>query len=192
MASTGCVKGGRRDGTWHDGEIDPSQDHSSRPEAARPAEPTDRPVRRATPDEAQEVALLLHDFNTEFGDPTPGVDVLTERIRELLAAGHITVLLGGEGPDGLALTRLRPSLWSESLDAYLEELYVVPDQRGCGLGRALLEAAMEDARRAGAARIELGTSVDDTAAIALYESAGFTNREREPDGPAMLVYERDL
>ena len=69
---------------------------------------------------------------------------------------------------------------------------MVPEERGRGLGRALLEGAMEDARRAGAARIELGTSVDDTAAIALYESAGFTNREREPDGPSMLFYERDL
>lgn len=182
---------GRHRGECQDREIDASEDRSSR--AARaPAEPTDRSVRRATPDDALEVARLLHDFNTEFGDPTPGVDVLTERIRELLTAGEITVLLGGEGPDGLALTRLRPSLWSESLDAYLEELYVVPEQRGRGLGRALLEAAMEDARRAGAAHIELGTSVDDTAAIALYETAGFTNREREPDGPSMLFYERDL
>ena len=118
--------------------------------------------------------------------------MLTERTRKLLAAGEITVLLGGEGPDGLALTRLRPSLWSASLDAYLEELYVVPEQRGRGLGRALLEAALEDARRAGAGHIELGTSVDDTAAIALYESTGFTNREREPDGPSMLFFERDL
>jgi len=33
---------------------------------------------------------------------------------------------------------------------------------------------------------------DDTAARALYESWGFTNLERLPDGPAMLFYERDL
>ncbi len=182
-----------RSGEWQHGEIDASEDRFRRADVATPpAEPTDRSVRRATPDDALEVAHLLHDFNTEFGDPTPGVRVLTERIRELLATGAITVLLGGRGPDGLALTRLRPSLWSESLDAYVEELYVVPDQRGGGLGRALLDSAMEDARRAGAAHIELGTSVDDTAAIALYESAGFTNREREPDGPSMLFYERDL
>ena len=40
--------------------------------------------------------------------------------------------------------------------------------------------------------IDLGTSEDDVAARALYESAGFTNREGGPAGPRMLYYERDL
>jgi ribosomal protein S18 acetylase RimI-like enzyme len=51
---------------------------------------------------------------------------------------------------------------------------------------------MEHARARGAAHIDLGTSEDDVAARALYESAGFTNREGVPDGPRMLYYERDL
>jgi ribosomal protein S18 acetylase RimI-like enzyme len=150
------------------------------------------PVRRADVADAPEVARLLHDFNTEFDEPTPGVEALTARARLLLAEGEMTVLLGGERPDGIALIRLRPAIWTEGLDAYLEELYVAPERRGDGIGRALLEAAMDAAREAGAVRIDLGTSVDDTAAIALYESCGFTNREREPDGPQMLFYERDL
>jgi ribosomal protein S18 acetylase RimI-like enzyme len=69
---------------------------------------------------------------------------------------------------------------------------VVPSRRGQGLGRALLEAAMETARGEGAVHIDLGTSEDDTAARGLYESVGFTNREGKPDGPVMLYYERDL
>ena len=149
-------------------------------------------VRRAAVADAPEVARLLHDFNTEFSEPSPGVAVLTERARALLADGEITVLLGGEGPDGIAELRVRPSIWSGELDAHLEELYVAPERRGHGIGRALLEAAMDAAREAGATHIDLGTSEDDTAAIALYESAGFTNRERRPDGPRMLYYEREL
>ena len=77
-------------------------------------------------------------------------------------------------------------------DAYKTELYVVPERRGEGLGRALLEAAIEAGREAGAEVIDLNTSEDDTAAIALYESAGFTNREGGPEGPRMRYYERDL
>ncbi|MDP8943157.1 MAG: GNAT family N-acetyltransferase [Actinomycetota bacterium] len=150
------------------------------------------PVRRAGVADAPEVARLLHDFNTEFSDPTPGVAALTDRARRLLAEGEITVLLAGEGPDGLALLRLRPSLWNDTLDAHLEELYVAPERRGQGIGRALLDAAMDAARQAGAGRIDLGTSEADTAAMALYESSGFTDRERPPDGPRMLFYERDL
>lgn len=149
-------------------------------------------VRRADAADAPEVARLLHDFNTEFDEPTPGVEALSERARRLMAEGEITVLLGGERPDGIAVLRLRPALWAEGLDAYLEELYVAPERRGQGIGRAMLEATMDAAREAGAVRIDLGTSVEDTAAIGLYESCGFSNREGEPDGPQMLVYERDL
>jgi GNAT superfamily N-acetyltransferase len=151
-----------------------------------------RKVRRAVTGDAGEVARLLHDFNTEFADPTPGVAVLTRRIGQLLEESEVTVLLGGERPDGLALFRLRPSLWADGLDAYLEELYVAPARRGEGLGRALLEGAMQAAREAGAIRMDLGTGETDTVARALYESCGFTNREGGPGDPLMMFYERDL
>jgi ribosomal protein S18 acetylase RimI-like enzyme len=88
--------------------------------------------------------------------------------------------------------RFRASVYTGVLDAYLEELYIVPERRGRGLGRALLEAAMDHARDRGAAHIELNTGETDVAARALYESVGFTNREGGPNGPPMLYYERDL
>ena len=138
------------------------------------------------------MARLLHDFNTEFSDPVPAVGLLAERVAQFIEREEATFLLAGDGPDGVAEIRFRPSLMSGALDAYLEELYVARAKRGHGLGRALLEAAMETARQQGAAHIDVGTSEDDTAARALYESAGFTNREGKPDGPVMFVYERDL
>jgi ribosomal protein S18 acetylase RimI-like enzyme len=150
------------------------------------------PIRRASAEDAAEVAGLLHDFNTEFDDPTPGVEALTEHARRLLAEGEMTVLLGGEGPDAIALLRLRPSVWTGKPEAYLQELYVAPALRGQGLGRALLEATMDAAREAGATGIDLNTGETDTAARALYESCGFTNLESQPDGPSMLFYEREL
>jgi GNAT superfamily N-acetyltransferase len=167
--------------------------------------PAEAEVRAATSEDAAVVARLLHDFNVEFEAPTPGVEALSTRVAELIGAGEATVMLvwaGGDAgrlgagagpvaaePLGLAVLRLRPSLWARSLDAYLEELYVVPGRRGEGLGRALMEATMEAARAAGAGRMELGTSTDDVAARGLYESCGFTNLEA---GATMLFYERDL
>jgi ribosomal protein S18 acetylase RimI-like enzyme len=149
-------------------------------------------VREGDRDDCDAIGRLLHDFNREFDEPTPGPDKLADRIRQLLAEGQTTVLLVGDGPDGLAVLRFRPAIWTPTLECYLAELYVVPRRRGRGLGRALMEAAIELARREGATYMDLGTSEDDVAARALYESLGFTNRERLPDGPIMYVYERDL
>jgi ribosomal protein S18 acetylase RimI-like enzyme len=149
-------------------------------------------VHRAGAADAEAVGRLLHDFNTEFGDPTPGPAAVARRIGELLEHGDTVVLVGGDGPDGVAVLRLRPSIFTDSLECYLAELYVAPSKRGHGLGRELMEAAMETARAEGATFMDLGTSEDDTAARALYESCGFTNREGAPDGPIMYVYERDL
>lgn len=149
-------------------------------------------IRRAGPADGPEIARLLHDFNTEFGDPSPGVEFLAERTSELLEAGEAAVLLAGEGPDGVAVMRVRPALWSAGNEAYLEELYVVPGLRGRGIGRALMDAVIEASREAGADRIDLGTGEGDTAARALYESLGFSNWEDPSRTQRMLFYERDL
>ena len=149
-------------------------------------------IRLAGGADALEFGRLLHAFNVEFGESTPDAEVIAERAAPLIESGDVTVLFVGDGPDGFAQLRFRPSLYTGALDALLEELYVVPERRGHGLGRALLEAAMEHARERGAARIELNTSETDVAARGLYESSGFTNREGEREGPVMLYYERDL
>ena len=149
-------------------------------------------VRRATPGDAPQVAQLLHDFQAEFDEPSPGVEALEGRYADLIRNKDMIVMLVGEGPDGFAQLRFRPWVYSAGLHSYLEELYVKPDRRGNGLGRALLEAAMDAARTEGAEQMELGTSEDDVAARALYESVGFINREGGPDGPVMFFYEREL
>ena len=149
-------------------------------------------VRRATVEDDAAIARLLHDFNLEFLEPSPGVEALTETVRRLTEAEEITVLVAGDGPDGFALLRFRPALWSKGLEAYLQELYVVPDRRGEGIGRALMERTLDLAREKGADGIDLNTGETDTAARALYESMGFTNREGGPAGPPMLFYEREL
>jgi ribosomal protein S18 acetylase RimI-like enzyme len=110
----------------------------------------------------------------------------------LIPRDDFVVLVAGEGPDGLAVLRFRPSIFSANLECYLAELYVVPDLRGRGIGRALMEAAIETARSEGADYMDLGTAETDAAARSLYESLGFSNREGKPDGPVNYFYERDL
>jgi ribosomal protein S18 acetylase RimI-like enzyme len=149
-------------------------------------------IRLATPADAPGFGRLLQAFNDEFDDPTPTADVLAERAVPLIENGEVTVLFAGDGPDGFAQLRFRPSLYTGALDAYLEELYVVPELRGRGLGRALLAAVLDLSAKRGAAHIDLCTGEEDVVARALYESMGFTNREGRSDGSRMLYYERDL
>jgi GNAT superfamily N-acetyltransferase len=149
-------------------------------------------VRIAGPDDYGAVGTLLHDFNHEFGDPAPPPAVLAGRIGLLAESDDTVVLVAGRPPRGLSVLRFRPAIFTSGLECYLAELYVVPDQRGRGLGRALMEASLRLARERGAHSMEIGVDEPDTAARRLYESLGFSNRTGGPDGPLMFFYERDL
>lgn len=150
-----------------------------------------RRVRLADRDDADVIGRLLYAFNREYDEPTPPPSALAERMRQLLDGGDTLVLLAGDGPDGLAVLRFRMAIWSTGLECYLAELYVTPAQRGQGLGRALMDAALREARDRGADTMDIGVDEPDLAARRLYESLGFSNRSG-PDGPLMYVYERDL
>ena len=61
--------------------------------------------------------------------------------------------------------------------AYLDHLVVAPEARRRGVGRALMEYAIERARDAGASRVDLTARATKQAAHALYRSLGFEQRQ---------------
>ena len=134
----------------------------------------------------------MHDFNTEFGEPSPSPRVLADRLFKLIEQGTTAILVAGEVPAGLAILRFRAAIWSDGLECYLAELYVVPAHRRQGLGKALMTAAIQEARQRGADIMDIGVDEPDIAARHLYKSLGFTNRAGGAGGPLMYVYEREL
>lgn len=151
------------------------------------------PSRTAQRADSEEVAELLDRFQAEFDEYTPGAKILAPRVHEHIAGDLSVFLLAGPPRVGVAQLRFREYLLTGAPTCYLEELYVVPERRGEGHGRMLMQTALGLARERGATTFELGTAVDDTAARGLYESLGFTNLEKEgrPE-TQMLYYEREL
>jgi ribosomal protein S18 acetylase RimI-like enzyme len=60
---------------------------------------------------------------------------------------------------------------------YLDHLVVAPHWRRRGIGRALVEYAIEQAEAAGASRIDLTANAEKQAGHALYRSLGFRERD---------------
>ncbi|MGM9653673.1 MAG: GNAT family N-acetyltransferase [Eubacteriales bacterium] len=53
---------------------------------------------------------------------------------------------------------------------------------GLGIGRALMEACIECAKRAGYVQLELTVAAENARAVSMYESAGFAEYGRNPRG----------
>lgn len=96
---------------------------------------------------------------------------LWERLRNL----ESVIFLALDRDQALGFTQLYPSFSSVSLERVwiLYDLYVVPEARRQGIGRALMERARTFARESGAKALLLETAVDNLAAQALYESLGY-------------------
>ena len=62
----------------------------------------------------------------------------------------------------------------DATTAEVKRMYVEPDQRGRGVGRALLTSLEAAARELGARRLVLETGTHSPDALALYRGAGFT------------------
>ena len=71
-------------------------------------------------------------------------------------------------------------------------LIVVAGERGQGLGRALLEAAIDWGRAVGLRGLLLAVLPDNHAAVGLYRSAGFVERGARPRAISIAGVERDV
>jgi ribosomal protein S18 acetylase RimI-like enzyme len=73
---------------------------------------------------------------------------------------------------GYTQTRFFHSLWAGGFEALVEDLFVLPELRRRGVGRALLRHALARARARGARLLGLNTNERNLAAQELYRSEG--------------------
>ena len=149
------------------------------------------PVWFAVAEDAAEVALLLHEFNTEFTTPSPGVDFLTGRLDVLLRSLGTVAIMAGRPAIAVALITLRTNVWFDGPVALLDELYVAPTLRGQGIGSAIMDELDRFARANGVELIEINVDEGDVDARRFYDRHGFTSTEPTTNQHA-LYYFREL
>lgn len=134
--------------------------------AFAPADPADRDEILARLQEhlreeqvAVAVAPLAQAVDGVLGDPEHG-------FFHVARTGHTVI--------GIAYVALVWSLQHAGRAAWLEQLYVVPEWRGQGVGRELFAAAMERARWKGCVAVDAEVTSDHARAEHLIQSEGFT------------------
>lgn len=137
-------------------------------------------VRKAVPDDLEAVAALFDAYRVfykETADLALARDFIDARMRR-----NESVIFVAQDDQGklLGFTQLYPTFSSTAARRIwtLNDLYVADAARGCGAGRALLDAARDFAIADGAARLELATQYHNVTAQRLYVAAGY-HRDHE-------------
>lgn len=133
-------------------------------------------IRPAVAADVAVIAALIRAL-AEYEKAAPGALSLTEeRLKEALFGDHpaveALVATAGERLIGYALYFHNFSSWRGRRGLFLEDLFVLPEWRRHGLGRALFAELTRIARERGCARMEWIVLDWNTPAIRFYQSLG--------------------
>ena len=129
-------------------------------------------IRSAAPQDEAAWRCLWQDYLAFYAVPlSPEVTAATWA-RIIDPAHKMSCRLAFEGTDllGFAIHHAHCSTWVPADDVYLEDLFVAPEARGKGVGRALIEDLVALGRAQGWHRLYWHTDRDNTTARRLYDS----------------------
>jgi ribosomal protein S18 acetylase RimI-like enzyme len=131
-------------------------------------------LRRAAATDLDALAPLFDAYRRFYEQPA---DLALARafLEARLARDESVVFVADAGQGLVGFCQLYPSWCSVAAGRIfvLYDLFVVEQARRGGAGRALMQAAQDFAREAGAVRVDLATAHANTRAQALYESLGW-------------------
>ncbi len=136
---------------------------------------TDPRIRAATPDDIEAIVGMVYDL-ARYEREEESCHLTAELLTAALFGPRPTafaLLAEQDGAAaGFALYFLNFSTWEGVPGIYLEDLYVRPEGRGSGLGRALLGRLADIAIERGYARVEWSVLDWNTPSIEFYGSRG--------------------
>jgi GNAT superfamily N-acetyltransferase len=132
---------------------------------------SDLVIRPVGPDERAAWEPLWNGYLTFYeSSVTKDVsDVLWKRLHDPTEPMHLLGAYRDGRLIGIAQYIFHRSCWTIGDYCYLQDLFVAPDVRGSGAGRALIAAVEREARKAGASRLHWLTKEDNHSARALYD-----------------------
>jgi ribosomal protein S18 acetylase RimI-like enzyme len=148
--------------------------------------------------EHQQAVLEMTDAYCQ--DPMANSRPLTEEVRKGLIAGlrdHPAacrlILLGyaGDRPVGIATCFRGFSTFSARPLINVHDLAVIPEYRGRGIGRQLLDAVETRARQMGCCKLTLEV-LEDNPASRLYEAMGYSRPNYENDAGRVLFLTKSI
>ncbi|RYY53814.1 MAG: GNAT family N-acetyltransferase [Chitinophagaceae bacterium] len=134
-------------------------------------------IRRITPGDNAAIATIIRDTLTEFGANKPGTvfyDESTDHLFELFGAEGSVYLVAERDGRLLGGGGIYPTEGLPHGTAELVKMYLLPEARGIGLGKKMMEAAFEEAKKMGYTALYLETMPELRKAISAYEKAGFS------------------
>jgi len=127
-----------------------------------------------------EIVAPLFDAYRQFYEQAPDLMAARHFIRDRLQRDESTILLAlDDAQQAIGFCQLYPLFCSITAKPIyqLSDLYVLPEARRTGAGRALLLAAGRHARNTGRVRLELTTARTNKTAQSVYESLGWQRDE---------------
>lgn len=132
-------------------------------------------IRDATVSDVPVILQLIRDLATYERAPNDVV-ATEESLREVLfgpePAAKVVLVLEDEAAAGFAVYFFNFSTWLGRAGLYLEDLFVKPERRGHGYGRALLIHLAKVARDRGCGRMEWAVLNWNEPAIGFYRKLG--------------------
>lgn len=117
-----------------------------------------------------QVHRLLVEFATFIGTPEKLIITPDQMHKD---QGRFNCFVACEGNDVMGFASFFPAYYSWTGSAYyLDDLYVQPMHRGKGIGQALLNAVIEEARKAGSYKLRWQVSRWNDRAISFYQKQG--------------------
>ena len=135
-------------------------------------------IRLAAPADLAAVAALF-DAYRQFYEQPADAGLALQFIGERMSRQESVILVAQAAGTLVGFCQLYPSFCSVIAQPIctLYDLYVAPEARQTGAGRALMQAAHAHAQQNGFARLDLSTARTNHKAQALYESLGWVRDE---------------